>query len=191
MISIGNWSLRLIPENRRINKFHNYKEWFFIYYKGGLCGTLQLCDIDKRWWVHILDEHRRKQFYKDNEKFKVKNIIKCKNDKFAIQTQRYVLADELVKLCNLELDIRKNENDLYCKVIIGDVFNVDYKEKVTNKQIIKDLKSKYPSISNFISDSQIKKSIIKIFQVQDLKLNLNCRCCKTRKSGLLWDLCNF
>ena len=73
-----------------------------------------------------------------------------------------MLADELVKLCNLELDLRRNENDLYCKVIIGDIFNVDYKEKVTNKQIIKDLKSKYPSISNFISDSQIKKSIIKI-----------------------------
>jgi hypothetical protein len=191
MISIGNWSIRLIPENRRINKFHNYKEWFFIYYKGGLCGTLHLCDFDNKWFVHILHDNLRKKFYKDNAKYYTKNIVKTRQGGYALKKERYVLADELVRLYYLDTETKNMENDFYCRIKIGELFDKIYKNKVSKKQILLDLKKEYQNINNYINDRQIKSSIVKIFQVQDLILNLHNKSCKKRKSGSFWDLCNL
>ena len=190
MISLGNWSIRLIPENLRINRFHNYKEWFFIYYKNGLCGTLQLCDFDNKWWVHILNDKIRKRFYKDDLKFHKNKIVKL-NNKYVLQKQNHILADELIRLYNIDLETKRNENNLYFRVIVDDIFDKSYRNVADDTQIISDIKKENPNIGLFFSDKQIKMSLVKIFQIQDLKLDLRYRCCKTRKSGILWNLYNL
>lgn len=191
MMELGSWSLRIIPKERKIKKFHNYEECFFIYYKGSLCGTLMLCSFDKKWWAHILDDRIRKQFYRDNKKLVRHTIIMHKDGKYSVQQNRNVLVNELVRIYNLDTETKNDERNFYVRVIVDNIFDRVYSEDISFKQIICDLKKEHPNINAYLKDRQIKKSIIKIFQIQDLFLNLYYKCCKTRKSVLTWDLHNF
>lgn len=191
MISIGNWCIRFIPEDKRIDRFHNYKEYFFIYFKGNLCGTIQKCDFDKKWWVRILNEKIRKEFYKDNKRFYTKKIVKLKNGEYIFQKRNHALADELVRLYELDTETKRRSDDFCFRVIMGELFDRVYEKKVKESEIIKDIKNACKGIDNYLNDKEIKKSIIEIFQIQDLVLDLHYKCCKKRKSGSFWDLCNL
>lgn len=190
MISLGNWSIRRTPDLHHFDK-HNYTEKFTISYKGNICGFAFLCDFDNKWWVYINNSKIHNKFIKDNRKFYKENIKRTRNGNFALQKQNYVLMEELVRLWDLEKETKLIDDNFYVRVVIENLFDKIYYEKVSDRQIIQDIKKQYPTIKDSLSNSQIKKCIIKIFQVQDLVLNLDGKCCKTRKSGLLWDLCNF
>lgn len=93
-----------------------------------------------------------------------------------IENKRKDLTEELARLTELEEECKRYEKDFYCRVILGNCFDKTYYKKVKNKKIIADIKAELPSITN----SQIKKSIIKIFQFQELNFNLRGKSYKKR-----------
>lgn len=120
-----------------------------------------------------------------------KKYYKEKIGDFVIEKKYNYLIDELINLFELQNSTRLLDDDFYMRVIVDNLFDKIYYKKISNKSIINDIKKEYPNIFKTLSYFQIKNHIIKIFQVQDLFLNLKCKCCKTRKSGIFWTLCNF
>lgn len=93
-----------------------------------------------------------------------------------IENKRKDLTKELARLTELEEECKRCEKDFYCRVILGNCFDKTYYEKVKNRKIIADIKAELPSVTN----SQIKRSIIKIFQFQELNFNLRGKSYKKR-----------
>lgn len=181
MIKLGEWSIRRIPHEFSC-KFPNYEEKFFIYYKNCIVGSLFYCEFDNEWWARILREKIRKKFYSDDDKFHYNDVIKLNTGKILCQKQNNVLSDMLVKLYQVDTENQNYEGNFYCRVILGECFDKIYTEKISNKQIIKDIKAELPRISETLSDKEIKKSIIKIFQFPDLIMKLNGKICKERRN---------
>ena len=151
----------------------NYEEKFLIYYNGSIVGSLLYCDFDKKWWVKILNDTIRTKFYKDNRKFARYNLRTKKNGTIVIKEQHNFLAEELVKLWELEKQTANYEECIYCRVLVEDVFDRVYSQKVNNKEILDDIKKEFPDLFVGYPQKILKKSIIKIFQNQNLKLKIN------------------
>ncbi|MBP3707546.1 MAG: hypothetical protein J6J36_02920 [Clostridia bacterium] len=185
MVKIGDWGIRIIPQGHAL-KVPNYEEKYFLYFKENVIGSLLLCDFDKDWWARILMERIRKKFYSDYDKFYKKDIIRSKKGKISVQKINDCLIKELVKWVEIEKEIQNYDKDFYCRVFLGSCFDKVYYDKVSDKEIISDIKAELPRISETLSDKQIKKSIIKIFQFQELNFDLKEKSCKRRKYVKHW-----
>jgi hypothetical protein len=69
---------------------------------------------------------------------------------------------------------------------LGECFDKIYYDKVSDKQIIKDIKQEIPQISSVLSDRKIRKQIIKIFQFQELNFDLKGKSCKRKRFVKRW-----
>ena len=179
MIKVGDWNIRQVPENHQF-RFPNYEEKFLIYYKDIVVGSLFFCEFDNEWWARILREKIRKKYYHDDEKFVYRDVIKLPTGKVLYSKHNQVLSDTLVKLFKIDTENQNYDGKFYCRVILGECFDRIYDKKVSNKKIIKDIKTEIPRIRETLTDRQIKKSIIKIFQFPKLIMKLNGKICKTK-----------
>lgn len=182
MVKIGDWGIKTLPAGYEI-KAPNYEEKYFLYFKENVIGSLLWCDFDKDWWARILMEKIRTKFYSDYDKFYVKNVVRNSKGKIKIQKETDCLIKKLVKWAEIEKEIQNYDKDFYCRVFLENCFDRVYYNKVSDKEIIEDIKLEIPKINEVLSDRQIKKSIIKIFQFQELVFDLKGKSCKRR---VLW-----
>ena len=78
----------------------------------------------------------------------------------------------------LEKQTANYEECIYCRVIVENIFDKVYPQKTSDKEILLDIKREFPDLFVGYPQKILKKSIIKIFQVQDLKLKINGKICK-------------
>lgn len=185
MVKIGDWGIRIMPQGYAI-KTPNYEEKYFLYFKENVIGSLLLCDFDKDWWARILIKKIREKFFSDNDKFYKKDIIKLKTGKVLIKKKNDCLTAELIRWSEIEKEIQNYDKDFYCRVFLGSCFDKVYYNKISDKEIINDIKAELPRINETLSDKQIKKSIIKIFQFQELNFDLKGKSCKRREYVKHW-----
>lgn len=185
MVKIGDWGIRILPEGHRIN-LPNYEEKYLLYFKESVVGSLLWCDFDKDWWARILREKIRIKFYSDYDKFYKTDIRRNKKNKILVQRKYDCMIKELVRWTEIEKEIQNFDGSFYCRVFLGECFDKIYYDKVSDKQIIKDIKQEIPQIGSILSDRKIRKQIIKIFQFQELDFDLKGKSCKRKKFVKHW-----
>ena len=185
MIRVEKWRFKSISQNRF--KIGDFVELYEIWYDNKFVGSLFFSSEKRTIWARISNAKLNKKFYKLEKKF-----FKLKTYKF--ECGNYVLkSGDIISELDYwnELDTKmQNAEDIECMAIVPAIFEKAYKDNISKKQIIKDIKEEYPKLINKFGERAISKSIIKIFQFPDLNLKIRFGSYKLAKEKIRWGLFN-